>query len=98
MDQTPPGQRHVSAALTHDTSSPCRAEPLFGAMFVMFGECSVFESVKRTLRFDGRSYQPERSVSRTCLSDFVVLLVFLLFIYIVRFLFIYIQGVKLVSH
>ena len=42
---------HVSVALTHDTSSSCRAEPLFGAMFVMFGESSVFESVNRTMCF-----------------------------------------------
>jgi|DEB0MinimDraft_10_1074344.scaffolds.fasta_scaffold440069_1 hypothetical protein len=98
MNQTPTGSGHVSAALTHDTSSPCRAEPLFGAMFVMFGESSFFEDVKRTMRFGGIPYQPERSVSRTCLSAFVVCLVFLLLLYIIRFIEKYIQGVKLVSH
>lgn len=46
-----PGSSVVSVALTHDTSSSCRAEPLFGAMFVMFGESSVFESVNRTMCF-----------------------------------------------
>ena len=75
----------VSVTLTHDTSYLCRAEPLFALMFVMFGYCSLLWSVKRTFSFDAIEWQLLTCVSITCLSAFVVCLVFLLFISIVLF-------------
>lgn len=93
-----PGSSVVSVALTRDTSYLCRAEPLFARLFVKFGYYSLFGVIKRTFGFGDIRWQFTLGVSITCLSAFVVCLVFLLLLYIIRFRESYIQWVKLVSH